>query len=77
MSRCSICRAQGDVDYQGDAPLCGRCYGKFERSEQLERLIVAMDSDIESDERLKAARVALEAARAEIARLREWLGLDN
>lgn len=64
--KCAICGKPASHDYVGNALLCPACAKVWADSESNARMVVALDHDLESDERLKAAQAALEAAREKL-----------
>lgn len=73
MSTCAICSNPAGDNYVGKIRTCDACYAKWASAESNARLVVGMDKDLESDERLVACKTALEAARNALKSAQERL----
>lgn len=72
--KCLLCmRLEPEAGFIGHVAACAQCYNKWEAAERNERLVVAMDKDIESDERVKSLRSALEACQNALKSAQERL----
>lgn len=82
MSRCGICKHDKPLGGAiGHLEVCGDCYNDYgtakKRAEQNERLIVAMDRELETDERLNVVRAQLEVAHDRIRKLERFVDRLN
>lgn len=70
---CVICHKPGEHDFIGHAAFCPEHYRIWAEAEANARLVVGMDKDLESDERLIAAKKALEDTRNALKSAQERL----